>query len=447
VKKPCRSLSGVSVIAVMAPSFECPGRCLFCFRGPNAAQSYTGKEPSARRAIAYNYDPYEITKARLEQLERNGHPTDKLDVIVMGGTFNFYPREFQSDFVKKIYDACNGTASPDLFTAKKVNETAPHRIIGLTFETRPDWATLPELSWLLEMGATRIEMGAQSTFDDVLEFNRRGHGTAETRRATADAKDLGYKVCYHIMPGLPKSSKSRDIEMFQTLFTDSGFMPDMLKIYPTIVIPGSKLDELESRGEFTPIDKDEAAEIIARGKASVPPWARIMRIQRDVPIPEIKSGVKAGNLRELVWARMPQPCQCIRCREARGEKNLRPVLVARKYEASGAEEIFLSYEDKKKNKIVALLRLRLLKRFLRPELENSAMVREIRVFGQEARIGEKGVWQHRGFGRKLMAQAEKIAEKNGYKKVAVISGVGVREYFRKLGYSPEGSYMTKLLNA
>ncbi len=444
MRKPRRSLSGVAVIAVMAPSFDCPGECLFCFRGEGAAQSYTGKEPSARRALRHNYNPHEITRVRLEQLELNGHPIDKLDVIVMGGTFNFYPRKFQENFVKRIYDACNGIDSKTLAEAKKVNETSKHRIIGLTFETRPDWATLDELNWLLEMGATRIELGIQSTDDEVLKYNRRGHDVAESIRATKDARDLGFKICHHIMPGLPSSNEVKDLETFERVFSEE-LMPDMLKIYPTIVVVGSELDELQRKGKFTPLSVEEAIKIIAKAKEFVPPWIRIMRIQRDVPVQEISEGVKKGNLRELVWKAMEKPCQCIRCREVKLAIDIQPELIERRYMAGGAEEVFLSYEDKKKNKIIALLRLRLLKRFLRPELEGAAMIREIRVFGPEAKIGEKGLWQHKGFGRKLMKRAEKIIREEGYRKVAIISGIGVREYFKKLGYELEGLYMTKTL--
>jgi len=445
MKKPSRSMSGVVVLAVMSPSFICPGECVFCFRGPNAAKSYTGLEPSARRAIRHNYDPHAITHHRLKQLELNGHPTDKLDVIVMGGTFNFYPRDFQENFVKQIYDAANKKASKTLFEAKKINETAACRIIGLTFETRPDWASLDELNWMLEMGATKIEFGIQSVFNDILELNKRGHPIEESMRATKDARDLGYKVNHHIMPGLLGSNKRRDLETFKRVFS-SDLMPDMIKIYPTIVVEGSELWELYKKDLFSPLKDEDAVNLISEAKMMVPPWVRIMRIQRDVPATEIISGVKKGNLRELAWKKMKvmgTNCKCIRCREARRETDLKPELIRRDYEAGGATEVFLSFEDQTKDKLVGFIRLRLLKRFLRPELKNSAMIREVRVFGPEAKIGGEGVWQHRGYGEKLLCEAEKIAKNKGYKKMAIISGVGVREYFRKFGYQLENLYMTK----
>jgi elongator complex protein 3 len=446
VRKPGRSLSGVAVVAVMAPMFECPGECLFCFRGDIAAQSYTGLEPSARRAIRHHYNPYAITLSRLKQLERNGHPTDKLDVIVMGGTFNAAPREFQERFVRRLFDACNGHDAHDVREALALNESAAHRVIGLTFETRPDWATLEELNWFLELGGTRLEMGVQHTADDVLELNRRGHGVAESMRATRDARDLGFKVNHHVMPGLPGSSPDRDLQVFRDLFSEK-LMPDMVKIYPTIVVPGSELAGLREKGLYEPMTDEQVVSLLARAKSLVPPWVRVMRVQRDVPMTETVGGVSKGNLRELVWAEMKKlnlQCRCVRCREVRSETGLQPELVERRYRAGGAGEVFLSFEDKEKDKLVGLLRLRLLERALRPELDDAAVVRELRVFGPEARIGARGVWQHRGFGRKLMARAEEIASAN-YKKLAVISGAGVRPYFGKLGYKLEGPYMVKTL--
>jgi len=447
--KPRRSLSGIVVVAVMAPAFRCPGRCLYCFRGPEAAQSYTGLEPAARRAIAHGYDPYLITKNRIEQLERNGHPTDKIEVIVMGGTFNFLPRSFQKNFVKRIFDACNLVESRTLEEAHKINEEAKHRIVGLTFETRPDWASLKELNWFLGLGATRIELGVQSIYDDVLEVVRRGHRVEETIRATRDAKDLGYKVVYHLMPGLPGSSFMRDYAMFGRIFESEKFRPDMLKIYPTLLVGGSELEKLYRKGLYKPPGTEEMVELLAHAKALIPPWVRVMRIQRDVPVPAIEEGVKKGNLRELVWKRMRElgkKCRCIRCREVLKERELELSMVERRYRASGAWEIFLSWEDLKMDRIVGFLRLRLLERYLRPELEGAAMVRELRVYGPQARIGERGLWQHRGLGGELMGRAEEIAREEGYRRVAVISGVGVRGYFRRLGYRLEGPYMVKDLD-
>ncbi|MBR9680684.1 MAG: tRNA uridine(34) 5-carboxymethylaminomethyl modification radical SAM/GNAT enzyme Elp3 [Candidatus Altiarchaeota archaeon] len=447
MKKPSRSMSGVAVIAVMSPSFICPGECVFCFKGPNAAKSYTGLEPSARRAIRHDYDPYEITYHRIKQLELNGHPTDKLDVIVMGGTFNFHPRDFQENFVKRIYDACNQVDSKTLKEAQKINETTKNRIIGLTFETRPDWASIDELNWMLSMGATRLEYGIQSTFNDVLELNKRGHLIEESMRATTDARDLGYKINHHIMPGLLGSTKKKDLDTFRTVFSEK-LMPDMIKIYPTLVIEGSELWDLYKLGWYKPLRDEDAIEVISAAKALVPPWIRVMRIQRDVPATEIIDGVKKGNLRELAWKKMRQngtKCRCIRCREARLETDLNPKLIRQDYEAGGATEVFLSFEDEKKDKLVGFLRLRLLKRFLRPELKDSAMVREVRVFGPEAKIGSDGVWQHKGYGKKLLIEAEKITKNAKYSKLSIISGVGVREYFRKFGYELNGPYMTKTL--
>ncbi|HDR53484.1 MAG TPA: tRNA uridine(34) 5-carboxymethylaminomethyl modification radical SAM/GNAT enzyme Elp3 [archaeon] len=449
-KKPTRTLSGVSVIAVMAPAFECPGECVYCFRGQDAAQSYTGKEPAARRAITHEYDPYSITRSRIEQLEANGHPTDKLEVIVMGGTFNAFERGFQKNFIMKILEACNLETSSDLQEAQLKNEKAKHRVIGLTFETRPDWAKVSELEWFLELGATRIEFGVQSVFDDVLTKVKRGHDVATTVKATQVAKDLGYKVGYHLMPGLPGSTPDRDMDMFRIVFNDSRFKPDMVKIYPTLVIPGSELEQWVKDGSYQPLTTREAVHLLAQAKTTIPPWARVMRVQRDVPVPEVAAGLDKGNLRQLVWQEMDArgtECECIRCREVRDETGLRMKLIERRYESSGAEEVFLSYESRKANKLAGFLRLRLLKQSPHPVLrEETAVVREIRVFGPEATIGEPGVWQHRGIGKKMMARAEQMACEAGYLRLAVIAGVGVRGYFRKLGYDLETPYMVKKLH-
>ena len=445
-----RTLSGVSVVAVMAPAKECPGKCAYCFQGPDAAVSYTGKEPAASRAIQLNYDPYQITRKRIEQLARNGHPVDKLEIIVMGGTFNFFPRKFQKDFVMRIFEACNLEPSRDLPEAHLKNEGAKHRVVSMTFETRPDWAGVEELEWFLELGATRIELGVQSVFDDILKKVNRGHGVKEIVEATRNARDLGYKVGYHIMPGLPGSSEQKDIEMFRKLFTDSQFMPDMLKIYPTLVVKGSKLENWVKDGIYEPFTTEQAVRLLSQVKTFVPPWARIMRVQRDVPVTEVAAGLDKGNLRQMVWEEMRRQgtsCRCIRCREVKNllPGEIHPKLVERRYEAGGATEVFLSYEDPDADKLVAFLRLRLLKQSPHPVLrEETAVVRELKVYGPEARIGGKGVWQHRGIGKDLMKWAETVARKEGYGRLAVIAGAGVRGYFRKLGYQLEEPYMVKL---
>ncbi|MBR9679490.1 MAG: tRNA uridine(34) 5-carboxymethylaminomethyl modification radical SAM/GNAT enzyme Elp3 [Candidatus Altiarchaeota archaeon] len=445
MKKPRRSLSGVAVIAVMAPAFDCPGECVYCFRGLDAAQSYTGLEPAASRAIRYEYDPEKITSKRIAQLEENGHPTDKLEVIVMGGTFNSFPHSFQKNFVKKIFDACNKQSSASLKKAHELNELAKHRVIGLTFETRPDYAQLGQLNQLLEFGMTRLELGVQTIHDSVLELVKRGHDSSETVRATRDAKDLGLKLVYHIMTGLPGSSPQKDLAAFKQIFSAEQYQPDMLKIYPTLVVPGSELEGWMRKKKYVPPTTEQTIKLLAKAKQLVPPWVRIMRIQRDVPIPATIAGLDKGNLRELVWQEMNTKCRCIRCREALSETELEPEMIERQYQASCATEIFLSWEDKQKDRLIGFLRLRLLTRFIRPELQDSAIVRELRVYGPEARIGQPGVWQHKGLGKKLLVRAEEIATEQGYKQLAVLAGIGVRPYFHKLGYSLAGPYMTKRL--
>ncbi len=445
-KKPRRSLSGVVVVAVMAPAFKCPGSCVYCFRGEKAAQSYTGLEPAARRAISLGYNPYRMVTHRLQQLEANGHYTGKVELIVMGGTFNFFPRKFQKWFMLEIYRALNGKPAKSIEEAQKINEAAAHRMVSLTFETRPDFITLEEALWLMDFGMTRIELGVQSPHADILELVRRGHGLKEIKRATALLKDLGLKINYHVMPCLPGSSLAREIEAAEKLLLDADFRPDMLKVYPTLVISGSELFEWYAAGAYRPCSMQNAVRAVAAYKILTPPWVRIMRIMRDVPSNAIDEGPKKSNLRQYVQrflAEVGLRCRCIRCREVLEEPELNLKLVERWYKASGAWEVFLSFEDPEKDKIAAFLRLRLLKRFLHPNLEEAAVVRELRVYGKATEFGRKGPYQHRGLGRKLMAYAEEIAAAYGYKAVAVTSGVGVRGYFKKLGYTYALPWMKK----
>ncbi len=455
VKKPSRTLSGVAVVAIMTSPFPCPhGKCIYCPGGPDkgTAQSYTGHEPAALRASQHDFDPYEQTKARIEQLNIIGHPTDKIDLIIMGGTFTARPQRYQEWFVKRAFDALNGIEAQNLEEAHLINESAKNRCIGLTVETRPDWFMEREIDFALYLGATRVELGIQTVYDDILKIVKRGHTVRESIISTRLAKDAGFKINYHMMPGLPGSSLKRDYEAFRTIFENPSFKPDMLKIYPTLVVKGTKLYEMWKRGEYEPYTLDDMVELLVKVMSIVPPWVRIQRIQRDIPAKFIEAGVKRGDLRELVMRELKNRgirCPEIRCREVgrKGGENF--VLVRRDYDASHGREVFLSYEDKNYDSISAYLRLRLPSEYAhRPELRHAAIVREVKVFGKEVPVGEreKDAWQHRGFGRKLMEEAERIARDEwGVGRVVVISGVGVRNYYRKLGYERFGPYMAKAL--
>ena len=450
-RKPMRTLSGVAPVAVMVrPGGSCRWGCIYCPYTGNAPKSYTGSEPAARRARDNDFSPERQVKSRLGQFALNGHPTDKCDVIVMGGTFLAMDPKYADEFVKGIYEGLNGRKTNGLVEAKKMNEGASHRMAGLTFETRPDVCGKKEIERMLEYGGTKVELGVQNPSDGIYRKINRGHSVADVAKATALLKDAGLKVAYHIMPGLPGSSPSKDVEMFRKVFADGRFRPDMLKIYPTLVIPHTGLEKMMEAGEFTPYRTGEAAEVIAQAYKYIPEYVRVMRIQRDIPSDLISEGVKKSNLRELVEKRAQElgiQINEIRHREA-GLSGLgagKPELARMEYDASGGREIFLSMEDKKSGALSAFLRLRIPKRSWKKEIGGSAaIVRELHVFGQETPLGERGEVQHRGLGSALLSEAERIAfGEFGKQKMAVISAVGVRKYYFARGYSPEGPYVSK----
>ncbi len=452
--KPIRTLSGVAPVAVMTSPYDCPhGRCIYCPGGVsnNTPQSYTGHEPAALRAGIYEYDPFKQTKSRLEQLRAIGHRTDKVDLIIMGGTFTSRPVEYQDWFVKRCFDGMNGTLSPDLESAHLENETAKARCVGLTVETRPDWFRVPEVEHSMLLGATKVEFGVQILDDKLLDGVKRGHHAKEVAEATRLSKDSGLKVAYHMMPGLPGSSKARDLESFQQLIDDERFRPDMLKIYPTLVVKGTELYEMWQRGEYEPMSLEDTVDLLADVKSNIPPWIRILRIQRDIPVKLIEAGVKKSHLRELVSKELKdrgRSCRCIRCREVGHAPNTNGApkdseveLKEIQYAASGGEELFLSYEVPSEDSLIGYARLR----FPGGADRKAAIVRELHVYGQMVPISERAEsgWQHRGFGERLLAACEERASRAGFDELWVTSGVGARNYYRRLGYDRKGPYMAK----
>ncbi|MBC7081758.1 MAG: tRNA uridine(34) 5-carboxymethylaminomethyl modification radical SAM/GNAT enzyme Elp3 [Thermoplasmatales archaeon] len=444
IRKPVRTISGVAIVAVMASPFHCPhGRCLPCpGNPPESAQSYTGYEPASLRARRNDYDPYLQVKDRLRQFSCIGHPSDKIELIVMGGTFPARDFLYQEWFIKRCYDAMNEINSTSLEEAKKINEKAKHRCVGLTIETRPDWCRLQHVEKMLEFGTTRVELGVQILDDKILYEINRGHTVKDVMDATRILKNAGFKVCYHIMPGLPSSNRENDIECFRKIFIDERFRPDMLKIYPTLVVKPSKLYEKWERGEYKAIREEEAIDIISEMKKYVPEWVRIQRIERDIPSYLVEDGVKKSNLRELVQQRLQEEgarCRCIRCREIRDRKVDDFELRRRDYIASDGREIFLSIENGEMDLIIAYCRLRI--------ANNFAIVRELKVHGSMVEIGKRNdeKWQHKGFGKILIDKAEEIASKSKKERIFVLSGVGAKEYYSKLGYSDDGFYMSKNL--
>lgn len=464
-KKSMRTLSGVAIIAAMTSPEPCPhGRCIPCPGGPaqNTPQSYTGYEPAAMRAICNNFDPYLQIQSRIEQLHAIGHATDKVDLIVMGGTLTARHPEYQEWFIKRCYDALNKDKSKTIQQAKKKNETAKSRCIGLTIETRPDWFRLHHADFSLHLGATRVELGIQTIDDRILSQMQRGHSVTDSIAATRIAKEAGLKVCYHMMPGLPGSSEKKDLDSFRTIFTDERFKPDMIKIYPTLIIKETRLYDLWMKGEYSPLSTSKASALIAKIKKEVPEWIRIQRIQRDIPAHKISGGIKKSNLRQYVGKKMQHQsvsCRCIRCREIghlseekrKAMSDLSPQVVQRFYKASNAEEIFLSLEDTTQEVLIGYLRVRDVVVPHRPELQKEPcmIIRELKILGREAPLGERSsdAFQHRGYGKILLRHAERLCvEQFDKKRLFVLSGVGVKPYYRRVGFSDDGVYLSKKIH-
>ncbi|WP_010916756.1 tRNA uridine(34) 5-carboxymethylaminomethyl modification radical SAM/GNAT enzyme Elp3 [Thermoplasma volcanium] len=455
-RKPTRTISGVSVVAAMTSPDRCPhGKCIFCPGGVdnNSPQSYTGFEPAALRGRNNRYDPYMETFSRIKQLETIGHDTSKIDLIVMGGTFTARPVDYQNSFIKGCLDAMNGYISNDLYQAIKINETSEHRCIGLTVETKPDWFFEKEIDDALNYGTTKVELGVQNINDRILRINNRGHTVEDIARSTQLARDAGLKIVYHIMPGMYGSSPSLDRESFLLMVNDERFKPDMLKIYPTLVTKGTALYNLWKNGKYRPYTTEETVELIVDFMKMMPPWIRVQRIQRDIPVQFIVAGVKRSDLRNLVEERIRKEgtkTREIRYREIGhyngSVENIH--LSVDKYEAAGGTEYFISYVTDDDH-IVGFVRLRQPSEMAhRQEMLGSAIVRELKVFGQEVPVGRRDLknWQHHGYGMRLMEEAERIARDDlGLDRILVISGIGVRQYFRKIGYEDLGPYVAKSL--
>jgi len=497
ITKPVRTISGVSPVAVMTRPGRCPhGKCTFCPGGLNSPwgdvpQSYTGHEPATMRGIRNDYDPYLQVFNRLEQYIVLGHSIDKIEVIVMGGTFPAEEKKYQEEFIYGIFKALNDFSElfydeefnllkfkeffelpGDIYNKERAgrvkgkllewkqknilslekeqerNETAKIRCVALCIETKPDWGFLAQGNEMLKQGCTRVEIGVQSVYDDVLLKVHRGHTAKDSKRSIRELRDLGFKINLHYMPGLPLTGKERDIEGLKELFSDPDYKPDMIKIYPCMIGPGTALFYEYQQGNFTPLSTSQAAEIIVELKKVIPEYCRIQRIQRDVPTKMWEAGVDRTNLRQFIHENYKFKCRCIRCREPK-DKEIHWEKVRIKeieYEASKSKEFFIAAEDHENDLLVGFCRLRFPSSSLREEITpHSALIRELHVYGTATAIGDEGLVQHKGLGRKLMERAEGLARDNGKDKMVVISGVGVRQYYEKLGYKKEGPYMVKLL--
>ncbi len=503
--KPVRTISGIASVSIMTKPFSCPhGRCTFCPGGPESdfgdvPQSYTGKEPATMRALRSGFDPYTQVFTRLEQYAVTGQAFDKVELIIQGGTFPCMPKCYREEFVSYAYKAMNdfsreffssselkltkykaffempgklddaarvrrvtkkilqlkkkGAAS--LLLQQNANEKAKIRCIGLTIETKPDWGKARQGNEMLDLGCTRIELGIQSVYDRQLKLTNRGHTIKDTKESLQQLKDLGFKINAHYMLGLPGSTRQSDLDGLKELFSNPDFRPDMLKIYPCLVIRGTPLYVQWQQGNYKPITTAEAADAISEFKGYVPKWCRIMRVNRDIPSYVAVAGVDRTNLRQYVHKLQQQKgivCNCIRCREI-GRKGWsgKAEITTTEYEASGGKEFFIAAEDPVNDALIGFCRMRFPSQHLRPEITKAtAIIRELHVYSTAAAIGEKTKnqkekLQHRGFGKKLVVAAEKIAKKDGKNRMLIISGVGAREYYKKLGYKRDGPYMGKML--
>ena len=469
-RRATRTISGVSVIAIMTYPLPSPGSCIYCpgetsQPDKKVAKSYTGREPAAMRSIHCNYDPYEQVHSRIKELEAIGHQVDKIELIIMGGTFLSLDLSYQENFIKGALEGIIEKKTSSLDEAKQIVEKSKRRLIGITIETRPDYCKETHVDKMLNYGTTRVEIGIQTVFDDIYRLVNRGHTTKDSIEAIRIARDAGLKINAHMMPNLPGSNFARDIDTFKTLFSDPNYRPDMLKIYPCLVIKGTKLYDWWKEGKYTPYTNEELINLIANIKQFLPSYVRIQRIMRDIPAPLIEAGCKNSNLRQKIQERLKvlgTKCNCIRCREyginiarlLHDENFLKNTELYRfDYEASEGKEIFLSYENKKEDYIIGYLRLRIPSTHAhRPELNDgkTSIVREIKVVGElvpkDLKPTQSTQIQHRGFGKLLMKKAEEISfEEFSLKKIAVISGIGARDFFYSLGYKSDGPYVSKSL--
>ena len=494
-KRQIRTLSGVAPIAVLTKSYKCPGKCLYCPTEKNMPKSYLSNEPAVMRAKFCDFNPFKQVALRIKALEANGHETDKLELIIMGGTWDFLPEKYKLWFVYACFRAANNpeikfksqnskvnkieinnkvnlkdvnkVTWQDLYHEQKKNEKAKHRIVGLTLETRPDFVTEKSAWQMRELGCTRVELGVQQIDDQILKLNKRGCLTLDAIRATKILRELGFKITYHLMLNLSGSNYQKDYAMFKKIFSDSDFQPDQIKIYPCVVNEHAELYDWWKAGKYKPYSTKKLTELLVKIKKIVPYYVRIIRVIRDIPKESIAAGNKVTNLRDLLNVQ----CKCIRCREVghvekflisndkclKNNNKKQIKLFIQKYKAGEGTEYFLSFESADRKILYAFCRLRLPKiipSFSRRGepinsgsgwLINIPIIRELHTYGQLVPISVniKSASQHRGLGKKLLGQAEKIARQKSFDKLAVIAGIGVRKYYKKVGYKIENTYMVK----
>jgi len=471
--KPMRTLSGVTTVTVLTKPYPCPGKCIFCPTDVRMPKSYLPDEPGAMRGLEHQFDPYAQVQSRIEQLKSLGHPTDKIELLILGGTWSSYRRDYQEWFIKRCFDAMNknshqdtentekinlslrdlGDSVADLNEAHTLNETTHHRNVGLVIETRPDEINPDELRWLRQLGVTKVQMGAQSLDDHILEINKRGHDVECTRRATALLRAAGFKIVLHWMPNLLGATPQSDREDFARLWND--FCPDELKIYPNQLLANAELYEYWQRGEFKPYTTEELIDLIAEIKPTIPRYCRVNRVIRDIPSTNVVEGNRRTSLRQDVHDEMKRRgthCECVRCREVRGKTVSADLLTLddRVYQAGAAEEHFVSYVTPD-DKLAGFIRLSLPGQDSpstgMSDLDGAALIREVHVYGQSLAVGAEkvGAAQHSGLGTRLLEKADSIAKARGFKRMAVISAVGTRGYYLERGFARGEFYLTKNL--
>ncbi|MBI5829191.1 MAG: tRNA uridine(34) 5-carboxymethylaminomethyl modification radical SAM/GNAT enzyme Elp3 [Chloroflexi bacterium] len=457
--KPTRTISGVTPVTVLTKPYPCPGKCIFCPTDVRMPKSYLHDEPGAMRAEQHQFDPFAQTAARIETFESLGHSAAKVELLILGGTWSSYRRDYQEWFIQRCLDAMNGCDSSSLEEAQRWNETAAHRNVGLVVETRPDHVTWDEIRWLRRLGVTKVQMGAQSLDDQVLEINQRGHSVEETRQAVTLLRAAGFKIALHWMPNLLGATPEADRADFRKLWDDEALRPDELKIYPCSLLANAELYLNWQRGEYHPYTEDELTELIVECKRHVPRYCRINRVIRDIPASNVVAGSTRSNLRQDVHRVMRERglrCNCLRCREVRGTSvdadELR--LAVETYATRVGMEHFVSLVTDE-DRVAGFVRLSLPSRRGRgaggegelPEIAHAGMIRELHVYGPSLELGDGSVGeaQHIGLGTRLLAQAERRARAAGYGKLAVIAAIGTREYDRERGFAVEGLYMTKVI--
>ncbi|MCA9964257.1 MAG: tRNA uridine(34) 5-carboxymethylaminomethyl modification radical SAM/GNAT enzyme Elp3 [Anaerolineales bacterium] len=452
--KPTRSQAGVTVVTVLTKPYPCPGKCIFCPTDVRMPKSYLHDEPGAQRAERHGFDPFEQTQVRIEALERIGHPAEKIELLILGGTWSSYRRSYQEWFVKRCFDAMNGEESATLTEAQEKNAVGPRRNVGLVVETRQDHIDADELRWMRYLGVTKVQVGIQSMDDHILAINERGHDVQATRDAFRLLRLAGFKIHGHWMANLLGATPESDVVDFARIWEETAVRPDELKLYPCMLVENAELYDYWQRGEYTPYSEEELTELLVACKSQVPRYVRLNRVIRDFPTTNVVEGNKKANLRQIAQQRMAERglrCQCIRCREIRRDKVTEDDLSLRitTYDTDATTEHFLSFETKDE-RLAGFLRLSLPRRDVElplPELADHAMIREVHVYGPALNLGDEssGEAQHMGLGSRLVAQAKAMAQQAGYGHIAVISAIGTREYYAKHGFALNGLYMTASL--